>query len=158
MDFSYRQIGDFNKAKKRIDSLSKNLQNAQKEILAKVALKAEAMAVERLQSQPSDWDPLNKDYKAQKIREGYSSHTLIRTSTMFQSITSFVKGNKAYAGILKTEKNKDGESIANIAAIHEYGSVKRNIPARPIWRVVRIDIAKWLASKKIFIEIFEEHI
>ena len=131
-----RRTGDFGKALKVFENLNTNLIQAEKKILAVVALKAEQLAVDRIKSQPSEWKSLSPSYYQWKVSKGYSEKTLIKTGSYFQAITSGTVGLVGYAGVPKTARNKEGESVANIAAVMEYGSVKRNITARPVWQVV----------------------
>jgi hypothetical protein len=131
-----KRTGDFGKALKVFENVSQNFIQAEKKILAGVALKAEQLAVDRIKSQPSEWKKLSSSYLEWKVSKGYSPNMLTKTSTMIQAITSGVVGLVGYAGVPKTARNKEGESVANIAATHEYGSVKMNIPARPVWQIV----------------------
>jgi hypothetical protein len=133
---SVRRFGDINKVDSLFRNLVNNMTTAERAILKEVSLKAEQLAVDRIKSQPSEWKALSPSYYKWKVDKGFSEKTLIKTSSMIQSITSGVDGLVGYAGVTKTARNKDGESVANIAAVHEYGSVKMNIPARPVWQVV----------------------
>lgn len=132
-----RKTGDWTKAKRIARKLQKRMDNAASKTVARMALEAERMAVKLLADQPSDWDPLSEKYKKQKEKRGQSEKILIATSTYFQSITSFnVSSFIAFAGVKRSAKGEDGQIVADIAAIHEYGSKKRNIPARPLWTKV----------------------
>lgn len=82
------------------------------------------------------WEDLSKAYIAYKKRKGLSSKTLISSSSMWQSITSVAVYPKVYVGIKRGAKNKDGEDLVNIGAVMEFGSKKRDIPARPFVRPV----------------------
>ena len=78
------------------------------------------------------WEPLSKAYAAYKKKtKGLSTKTLIATSSMLQSITSVASYPRVFVGVKRGAKGKEGEELANIAAIMEYGSKSRNIPARP---------------------------
>lgn len=79
-----------------------------------------------------------------KARKG-SSKALIDTSFLVNSITQKLMGDKAFAGLLKGVKNKEGDDIANIGAIMEFGATIPNgkggaiiIPARPFIHPVMI--------------------
>ena len=139
-----KRTGDFKKALNFFEGLNQNLIKAEKKILTIVSAKAEELAVDRINSQPSEWKKLSPSYLEWKISKGYSEKTLIKTSTMQQSITSGTVGLVGYAGVAKTKRNKEGESVANIAMVHEYGSTKMNIPARPVWQVVHRQMISYI--------------
>lgn len=138
-----KRTGDFKKALKIFENLAKDTAKYEK-IVAIVAAKAEQLAVDRIKSQPSEWKKLSPSYLEWKITNGYSPNMLTKTSTMFQAITSGTVGLVGYAGVPKTARNKEGESVANIAATHEYGSVKMNIPARPVWQIVHRQMISYI--------------
>jgi hypothetical protein len=151
---SVRRFGDINKAESLFRNLVNNMTKAERAILKEVSLKAEQLAVDRIKSQPSEWKALSPSYLQWKISKGYSENMLIKTSSMIQSITSGVDGLTGYAGVTKTARNKEGESVANIAAVHEYGSVKMNIPARPVWQVVHRQVIQYI----VFTPTINEHL
>ena len=98
------------------------------------------------ENQDLGWKALNKDYKDHKKRKGLSTNILVSSSAYFQAITSFTKGKRVNVGVKKAARDKEGNEIANIAAIHEFGSSKRNIPARPLWQPTLEETTKWLAK------------
>lgn len=92
--------------------------------------------VKHIQNQDMGWDKLSEKYKLQKKKKGLSTAILIATSTLLQSITTKLSTDKlsAFVGLLRTGKRKDGEDPVLIGEIHEFGSKKRNIPSRPLFR------------------------
>ena len=100
------------------------------------------------------WKPLKPDYLLWKVREGYSSHTLIQTGAMRLSFTSRPMAIEVYSG----NKARFG-SDHPLAAFHQRGTHrngKRAVPARPIMRVtpkVRKDvkdiIADYILGKRV---------
>jgi phage gpG-like protein len=71
-------------------------------------------------------------------RKGHSTKALIDTGFLINSITQKIMGDAAFVGLLRTSISKDGESMANIGAIMEYGATISHpsgatiiIPARP---------------------------
>ena len=67
-----------------------------------------------------------------------SSKALIDTGFLVNSITQKIMSDGAFVGLLRTSISKDGESVANIGAIMEYGATINHpsgsvivIPARP---------------------------
>lgn len=91
--------------------------------------------VKHIQNQDLGWAKLKPTYLAYKKKKGLSTATLIATSQLMQSITTDLGHDKlsAFVGVLRSAKRKDGEKPEQIAAIHEYGSPRRKIPARPLF-------------------------
>ena len=126
-----------------IANLSKDLDKARRQSIMRFGLKAEGLATTYMSDQSLPWAPLSADYLDWKKRKNLSDNILTATSTYFQSITSWVDGQVVYVGVKRTAKDANGNDIANIAAIHEFGSAKRNIPARPLWRIVLKETMIW---------------
>lgn len=68
-----------------------------------------------------------------------SSKALIDRGDLIRSInvTEFQGGQVVFVGVNRTEENADGEPLADIFAIHEFGTgdgSRANIPARPVIR------------------------
>jgi len=142
-------FGDWELANSTLSTLNIRTKRGIQISLEQITLKAEKMAVKFLSDQSLKWEPLTKRYVAKKQREGLSNKILIATSSYFQAITSQVEGNVGFAGVQRKEKNKEGQEIANIAAIHEFGSIKRNIPPRRLWSVVFEEMREFLIKENI---------
>lgn len=144
----------FNQAGKFIRSLKGNMLAASIKTLHLAGLEGEKQAKLYIINQEG---ALGSNPK-KKVREGGSEKTLVDTSTYLQSITSEVDRTKmiAYAGVKRTKKYSNGENVANIAEIHEYGSKARNIPARPVWRPVSKSVQKWLIDSQTFYREFQK--
>jgi len=126
-----------------------------------IGLKTESLIVKRIKSQPSIWQPLSEKYLARKRNAkptSYSNLTLIKTGTMIGSITSSYQNMKIYAGVKKTATYADGERVANIAAVHEYGSKARNIPARQVYRPVAAQMKRLITRDDLIGLIFKKNI
>ena len=72
------------------------------------------------------------------IKRKGSSKALIDTGFLINSITQKIMSDRAFVGLLRTSISKDGESVANIGAIMEYGCTINHpsgavivIPPRP---------------------------
>lgn len=72
------------------------------------------------------------------IKRKGSSKALIDTGFLVNSITQKIMSDGAFVGLLRSSISKDGESVANIGAIMEYGATINHpsgavivIPARP---------------------------
>jgi hypothetical protein len=137
-----RKFGDWNK----LDVLSKTLRTGLVEschISVKLfALSAEKIAKEHISKQDLGWKPLSAQYAKSKQKKGFSEKILVRTSTYYQSITSWREGFSGYAGVKKTVREPTGEMVADIAKIQEYGNSKT--PSRPLWQpTYKEAITKW---------------
>jgi len=128
---SIKKIGDWKAAAAQIKGMKTDIQSANEVALKQIGLKGERYVVKVIQSQPSEWPPLKDKYRNWKKKHGYSSLMLMRTRDMFNRITSFADKKQVFIGLKREAINREGESLANIAAIMEFGSKKRNIPARP---------------------------
>jgi len=147
---AFVKFGDWDIAVSTSSEMSATIDRSLRGTLRFVALKAERMAVKFVEDQSLQWEPLSRQYMDRKAREGLSNKILIATSTYFQSITSKAEGFVAVAGVFKQVKTKDGESVANIAQVLEFGSIARNIPPRPLWTIVFKEMHKWLKDSQIF--------
>ena len=148
------KTGDWGKFEQLCTQLKGEVTKAVKQAQMVIGLKTVAIVKKHMQAQDLGWVPLSEAYKRGKIQGGYSEKILIRTSTMFQAITSTtqtVNGKQiVFAGILRARVDKNGEIIANIAAVHEYGSKSRGIPARPLWRPSLKETKEWVLATKPF--------
>jgi hypothetical protein len=149
------KIGDWKKVAALIKQMQAKFNVAEKQVLQKIGIKSEELAVSRIDEQPSEWETLSEDYVAQKIKKGLSENTYIATGSYRLSITSFVVGRVAYAGLKKVARNKEGKELADIAKTLEYGSVKRNIPPRPLWQPTKQKVIKWLKDTNFVEEEFK---
>lgn len=143
------KFGDWDLVRNMTMKMGATIDQSLKQSLMQITSRAEMMAVRFLADQSLSWQPLSKRYLDQKERKNQSNKILIATSTYFQSVTSKVSGNVGFAGVLKKERDKDGNVIADIAAVHEYGSIGRNIPPRRLWIVVFKHMRQFLVKNKM---------
>lgn len=136
-----------NKITKDLEKLGKQ---SMKEGLIKVGLHAEKRAKQHISKQDLNWKPLNQKYRNAKERKGFSTNILVRSSAYFQAITSFFEDDMAKVGVKKVARDKEGKEIANIAAVHEFGSSKAKIPARPLWQPVLKETTEWIEKEQVF--------
>lgn len=149
-DLEFRLYGDWDKAQKFLGNLPRIMDEVAHRVAVKTGLMGEAIAKRYLGGQSLNWTPLaEKSLKAKK-RKGHSDAILIATSSYFQAITTWNDKDGAYVGVKRTAKNRDGEVIANIAAVHEYGSLVRGIPARPLWQPTLDQLTKDVKSQDPF--------
>lgn len=183
---SVRKVGDWDKARKLVNNLDIDIKQSQKVVLRKVGALAERFMVKWIQRQPGIWPGLNKKYLSQKVEDGYSKLMLRRTGTMINNITSEEKYPQVFVGLKRGLKYHEGirqdkngvyrntkgqyvtkkaageaaaeKEVANIAWIMEFGSEKRNIPARPFLRpTLRYMIWK-ISRENLFGKYLLEHL
>lgn len=141
-----KKIGDWDRVHRLTNSLTKEMLVAQKLSLIRFGLKAEALAKTHMSKQDLNWTPLSVKYLARKVRSQsprLSENILVATGSYFSAITTYVKRDTVYAGVRKEAKDKDGNNIANIAAVHEYGSRTGHIPKRPLWKPTFREVVAW---------------
>ena len=149
-----RKVGNWEAVSAMIRGLEADMLQASHSCLTKWCLKAEATAKLHMSAQDLNWEPLNPDYLQDKIKQGLSENTLIATSDYFQAITSYVSpmsmgsNPTGWAGAKKAILNANGEVIADIARTHEWGSVVRGIPARPLWYPTMHETVSWIGANK----------
>lgn len=82
--------------------------------------------------------PLEPQTIARRKRDGFTgSKALIRTGDMRNAIkVSKVGAQGVFVGILRSARGGGGESLVNLAAIHEFGAPRAKIPARPFMQPV----------------------
>ena len=147
-------VGQWQMAKKLAGSLKNDIVESHTLALKKLAVLGEREVVKYIQKQPGTWKKLSPKYKKAKVKAGFSRLTLRRTGTLINAITSRSNYPSAFIGVLRTEKYGDGSSVANIAAIMEFGSEKRKIHARPYLRPSMVKLVQQIRKNKMF----EDHL
>ncbi|RUP41615.1 MAG: hypothetical protein EKK63_05000 [Acinetobacter sp.] len=143
-------IGQWEMAKKLAGSLKNEIVESHTIALKQLAALGEREVVKYIQKQPGTWRKLSPKYKKAKVKAGYSGLTLRRTGTMINAITSESTYPTAFIGVKREEKYNGGQSVANIAAIMEFGSEKRKIPARPYLRPSMVKLIQNIRKNKMF--------
>lgn len=147
---AFKKFGDWDITLNLARNMAADIRRSNRIVLAQLASRAEAMAVKFVQQQNLPWKKLSDKYLARKARQGLSTKIYIATSTLFQSITSKAWDDHSFAGIFRKQKEKNGEYVADIAKVLEYGSIKRGIPPRRLWKVVYRDMRQFLIKEKMF--------
>lgn len=157
---SLQRTGDWNKVALLVKNISKEVKVAGLISVKQFALKAEGTAKTHISSQDLGWEPLKASTIAAKVRRGFSENILVETSSYFQSITSWVDEANlvAYAGVKKKVLSEDGEELADIAALHEFGSKSGAVPARELWKPTLSETRKWFFASKIMERTFKARI
>jgi hypothetical protein len=154
------RFGAWGAVSRLIKNIDTDMSRAKDISLKRFVLYAEGKAKKHLRDQDLRWQRLSPKTLAAKVKKGGSNKILIDTSTYFQSITGWVHKDHALVGVKREARDKKGNVIANIARVHEFGSPKRNIPARPLWKPVMKETLKYMRGKgnpaKIYLEIIEK--
>lgn len=148
------KTGDWGLVGRAIGAMSSEAKKAQQLSLKRFGLKWEATAKSHLTAQDLRHKPLNPKYVAQKLKKGFSDKILIASGTYFQSISSFVEGDTVFAGVKRDATDKNGVPIADIAAVHEFGSRDGKIPARPLWQPSYKETLAWHVKENSATRIF----
>lgn len=153
-----KKFGDWEKARKLSNGLGDEISHANKVALMQVGLQTERMVVKYIQSQPKEWPSLDPKYLRYKERKGYSNLMLRKTGTYINSIRSYVEdaNSLVFVGVKKEIQNEDGEVLANIGAVMEYGSEKRNVKARPHFGPIRTEMLRKIQEEKLFTKFLNE--
>ena len=146
----FQKFGDWDLVINLANNMGQDVQLANRQVLAQLASRAEAMAVKFLRDQSLPWAPLSDKYLAYKQSAGLSPKTLISTSTYFQAITSQVFEHYSFAGVFRKKREKNGEFVSDIAKVMEYGSIKRGIPPRRLWGPVFKLMRDYLVRERLF--------
>ena len=148
--FKIQKYGSTKDIANAFNNLNKAVEEGTKEALMKTGLKGEQLAVKHMKSQDLGWQPLDEKYLARKKKQGESNKVLIASTTYLQSITSVFQGNKTFVGVKRDAKAENGESLVDIAYIHEFGSIARNITRRPLWQPVLKELRQFVKKSQIF--------
>lgn len=136
-----------------------------KEVFGKVGKKELKEAANRfhhllkmaVHQQSYQWKPLNERYLAWKRKVGRDTRILLATHEYITAIEVIELPKKqgemaAFSVGLPDRIHKDsGLPLKTLARIHEFGSMKRNIPPRPLWfptwYLFSKDLKKHIAEK-----------
>lgn len=131
-----QMFGDWDAAEKFLSKLADHIEDTIKLTNIQNARDVEAALVSHIQHQDLGWPALDPIYKRQKKQKGLSTNIMIATSTLMNSITIKVidDGAEVFVGVLRKTRAKNGSPAVLIAAVHEFGSSKRSIPPRPLFR------------------------
>ena len=111
------------KDKNNIPKLLESLPQEKEQILRVAGAFLEGRIKEKITEGDPDWPPL----RPETIKRKGSSKPLIDTGKLRASITHKVEGDAALVGIF-------AEDVCVYAAVHEFGSPKKNIPQRSYLR------------------------
>ena len=115
-------FGDWEKAKRLLaQQPGARLQRAVQQATVKAAILLVREIQRGIRSQAPGGQPFAKLADSTIARKG-SSKALIDTGFLIHSITHRILRDRAFVGLLRTTVSRDGESMANIGAVMEYGA------------------------------------
>lgn len=121
--------------KKVIEVFSKSLFKVTEVSTLRAASRLHTYILDVLDTQSYNWKPLSAAYKKRKEKKGLDTRILLATHEYRDSI--FYKENKdgsVVVGVPNKIHQDSGLHFNMLARIHEFGSKKVGIPARPLWR------------------------
>lgn len=92
-----------------------------------------------IRNQEFDWEPLSPAYLRKKEREGLDERIYIAHGDYLNSIVvrrKPIKDKIVFTVGVTSGRHYSGFTYVVLARIHEFGSRKANIPARPLWRPI----------------------
>jgi len=117
-----RRFGNWDKAKQVLGSnLGARLAQALRQATVKNAMLLVREIKKGITSQAPGGVPFARLAQSTIERKG-SSKALIDTGFLLASVTQLILGDKAFVGVLRGARNKEGDEMANIGAIMEYGA------------------------------------
>ncbi len=149
---AFEKFGDWDIVANLCREMPADMMECSKQTLMVLAGRAEANAKKHIKAQDLNWHPLSQSYLAWKVQQGHDEKIYIQTGDYFDSITHFMSdgAKKSHAGIPKKAKSKSGTPIFEYAKIMEFGSIARNIPARPLWGPVLKEVGQFISDNNIF--------
>ena len=133
-----RRFGQWDKAKQVLGTnLGAKLARALRQATVKNAVLLVREIKKGIRSQAPGGQPFVKLAESTIKKKG-SSKALIDTGFLLASITQLILGDKAFVGLLRGTRNKEGDEIVNIGAVMEFGATIQHpngavivIPPRP---------------------------
>jgi len=116
------RFGDWEKAKQVLGTnLGARLAQALRQATVKNAMLLVREIKKGITSQAPGGVPFVQLAQSTIERKG-SSKALIDTGFLLASITQLILGDRAFVGLLRGTRNKEGDEMANIGAIMEFGA------------------------------------
>ena len=128
------KTGDWKKVAKIIGSLQKTFEKVRRAHLTWISEEAVTIIKDHINAQDLSWEALSPAYKKAKEAGGFDTDIYKKTGRFAESIVGELVGrDSVFIGIKHGARGSNGEDLANIATILEYGAQGANIPARPLW-------------------------
>lgn len=141
--------GNLKQTRLFINNLATDLNRTLQTSGAQIGLKAEQLAVKHIQSGDLGWHPLSQRYLNFKLANNRSEKILISSSTYIRAIQSTQLAKQIFIGIKKGVKHQEGGDLGEIASALEFGSVKRKLKARPLWRPTLKELRIWIIGSGV---------
>jgi len=157
--FEVTLTGDWAKTQRIMSSMPKFISVLRKRIVQVLASRYYDALKHHLESQDLPLAPLNDWYRQWKEKHGLDSRILIATGELMDNIKIYdIAIGKAFIGIKGGKQHKGGIDMALLALIHEYGSVERGMPARPLYRLTFEELKSQLNTvlQAVVIEVKQE--
>jgi len=136
-----KKMKGWGKNRKALDVLGKEFNRVADIVLNRIGMYYEAQTKKGIISQSPGGkrfeDLSERTLEARKRRGTFSTKALIDHGDLMNNVTYKVHRKKVFIGILRTAHNQEGMPLVNIGAVHEFGSKRANIPARPYMRPIR---------------------
>lgn len=119
-------IGEWNVARKAMANFESALKNAVEKTLHEETLGLVKRIKKGIRDQSpggESFEPLSELTMANRsfTGKGNRSKALIIDGDLIGSVTNRVKGDEAWVGVNKKKRTENGQSLSNIAAVHEFG-------------------------------------
>jgi hypothetical protein len=113
--------GDWAKALHILNDIDKKYEKVRKRALSKVGVYLKGKVMRGIRDQKPGGKPYKKLHKFTKQRKG-SSKAMIDDTDFITSITYKLDGDILFVGVLKQAVDGEGNVLADIAAVHEFGT------------------------------------
>lgn len=124
--------GDWGAARNYLRNGARKARDAKKKALIKVGEKAKADVKKGIQSGAPGGQAYAPNSSFTTERKG-SEKPMIQDGDFIGSINRKIAGDAVFVGVLRSARSGDGESLANIAAIHEGGKIISVTPKMRGW-------------------------
>lgn len=121
MEIDVTKFGDWEKALKGLSGLGQRLQKALEKEVRNMAMLLVREIKKGIVSSAPGGETFAPNAPSTIARKG-SSKPLIDTGVLLSSIVEVIKGDQAFVGLLYTARNTEGDSVANIGAVMEFGA------------------------------------
>ena len=146
-DLSITLDGDWKRAETIVNNYPLFVRKLKVRLIEGVADLYYRMLVAHFERQDLPLAPLSRWYAQWKAKRGLDSRVLIATGEMLGEIKKHKTATGYFVGVKAGKRHRmGGIDIALLALIHEYGSTKRDIQARPVYRTTLSELRGILNS------------
>jgi len=127
---TFERTGAWDRVERILANLERDAAVAIEATLGRLGGFYEGQVQKGIVSQAPAGEPFEPLAASTILRKG-SSSALIHHGDLLGAITSKVLDGAVFVGLLRTAKGREGEDLANLGEIHEFGTKDGRIPARP---------------------------